>query len=239
MIEAIGGNKMAEDRILYFNLNNEGDNATVRLLHKSVSSIKSAMLHTLDIDGKRKAIKCLGEGCPICSQKGEEPFKRVFIHLYDYTDNTEKVWSRTDKILPQFDEIEKNWGDLSDCVVNIKRLQKEFPKYDVTTVNPKQFADVNPELIDKDVSYRFYMTRSAEDINQYFATGIMPPKNKQAYTPKEEVNTPPTNKVVANTNQNSINTTNSAVNTPPVCDITMDDDDDPFAVPFSISPRKV
>lgn len=236
---------MADDRIFYFNLNDAGDSANVRILHKSVSTIESTMLHTVRVGDKKKAVKCNGEGCKICSEKGDTPYKRVFIHLFDYTDNTEKVWSRTDKIIPQLEEIENNWGDLSDCVLNIKRIQKEFPKYEVSTLNPKQFEQVDASLIDKSIAYRFYMTRSNDDISKFYETGEFPPKIKQDYTPKSDYKpaaeapapvatpTPKTTVAPTMTSTTDIMSDNSAFTSFDV------DDSDPFANPFSVTPRKV
>ena len=50
-------------QIEFFNLNNDGDSAIVRLLHSKVETIESASIHRISVDGKYKNVKCPGEGC--------------------------------------------------------------------------------------------------------------------------------------------------------------------------------
>ena len=73
-------------QIEFFNLNNDGDSAIVRLLHSKVETIESASIHRISVDGKYKNVKCPGEGCPICG-KETEPLDRIYVHLFDYTDD--------------------------------------------------------------------------------------------------------------------------------------------------------
>ena len=84
----------------------------------------------MQIDGKRKAIRCCGIGCPICS-RGNQYSNCAYIRLWDYTDNTEKVWVRTNQILTQFDDVAKTWGTLSNVVMRITRVGKDYPTYNV------------------------------------------------------------------------------------------------------------
>lgn len=171
-------------QIEFFNLNNDGDSAIVRLLHSKVGTIESAGIHRISVDGKYKNVKCPGEGCPICVD-GTEPLDRIYVHLFDYTDDKEKVWCRTSKILKQFEEIEKDWGNLSECVVRITRKGKEFPKYTVDILNAKNYAPVDNELVDNKIAYRFYMTRSVDEIKTFLKTGEMP-KHVSTFVSKEE-----------------------------------------------------
>ena len=175
---------MDSRQIEFFNLNNDGDSAIVRLLHSKVGTIESASIHRISVDGKYKNVKCPGEGCPICGNE-TEPLDRIYVHLFDYTDDKEKVWCRTSKILKQFEEIEKDWGDLSDCVIRITRKGKEFPKYNVDILNAKNYAPVDGDLIDNKIAYRFYMTRSADELKTFLKTGEMP-KHVSTFVSKEE-----------------------------------------------------
>lgn len=169
-------NQFISDNLGFFNLFADGDTATVRLLHKSVSTVEHAMVHNVLVNGKKNVVKCIGDSCPICVNN--QPFERVYIKLFDYADNKVKVWVRTDRILSQFQEIENNWGDLSQQVLKITRIGNDFPKYDVQMLNPANFANPNLE-VDKSVAYRFYKTRSAEELNEFLRTGIMPAHKKQ------------------------------------------------------------
>ena len=176
-----------ENRIEYFNLRNDGDTAVVRMLHTSTNTIESAKVHWVDVQGKKKNIKCCGENCPICGTNNQ-PLNRIFIHLIDYTDNNkEKVWSRTDKILSQLSDISNNWGGLINCVLQIKRVGTTFPKYEINVVNPMQFPPIpSQDMVDKKIGYMFYMTRSAQEMMQFYATGVLPAHQRAEYVPKQE-----------------------------------------------------
>lgn len=201
--------------IKYFNLNKKDDSAIVRILHSSVKNIEYAQIHRVTIDGKNKNIKCIRENCPLCNSNGSEANTKIYIHLFDYTDNCEKVWVRTDKIINQLKEIEENWGNLSECVLKITRETDDFPKYNVIPVNAAKYAQVNKELINEKIAYRFYMTRSKDELNEYLKTGVMPPHKKKE-----------------NTSSNSTNTTNSNNTTKviqPKTSVDINDNDtDPF-----------
>lgn len=224
------------ENLEFFDLKTEGDNAVVRLLHKGVETIESTNLHWVtDKSGKKKCVKCVSNGCPLC-EKGEPITSRVYIHLFDYTDNKEKIWSRTDKILPQFKQIHDDWGDLSECVVRIKRDKQEFPTYTVSTLNANMYAPVNKDLVDEKVAYRCYMTRSVDELKQFVATGVMPAHESKPYVPKEEymakknATNAPTPMANANTYANAPKTNEVPKNTPM---------DDPFIDPFSAPMRRV
>lgn len=201
--------------IKYFNLNKKDDSAIVRILHSSVKNIEYAQIHRVTIDGKNKNIKCIRENCPLCNNNGSEASTKIYIHLFDYADNCEKVWVRTDKIINQLKEIEENWGDLSACVLKITRETDDFPKYNVIPVNAAKYAQVNKELIDEKIAYRFYMTRSKDELNEYLKTGVMPPHKKKENASSNSVN---------NTNSNNTTKTiQSKIN----IDVN-DSDSDPF-----------
>ena len=167
----------------YFNLKANGDSAIVRILHKDTATIESVISHRVIVDGKYRRVRCLEENCPLC-KSGNVADVRIYVHVWDYTDNKEKVWERTDKIIPQLNELHNSWGDLSTAVVKITRKGDSFPKYDVQTVNPTQYAPVDTALIDKPIAKFYSMNRSAEDISTYLSTGVFP--ERKPYLPKEE-----------------------------------------------------
>lgn len=156
----------------YFNLREAGDTAIVRILHSGVHTIEIKNVHTIMEGAKRRIVNCVGQGCPICASNNA-PYERAYIHLWDYTDNKEKIWSRTTKILEQFDQIAKSWGNLSNCVLQITRKTKDFPTYDVIPVNPQAYPVPNV-TVDEKVAYRCYNTRSAEELAEFIRTGVLP-----------------------------------------------------------------
>lgn len=215
-------------QIGFFSLNKDGDSAVVRILHSSVSTIESANIHLININNKKKSIKCISTDstlCPLCAEN-VTALNRIYIHLFDYTDNKEKVWSRTDKILSQLKEIETNWGNLSNCILKITRVGNDFPKYTIDLLNPSSYQQVQNTLIDNKLAYRFYLTRNSDELNTFINTGVLPDhvkkqtQSNQVYMPKSENNlqfTAYQNNNEVNNQQNNQN--NTATN--------------PFANPFS------
>lgn len=173
----------AEQRPWFFNLMNDGEEATVRILHSSTKSIEKVDTHRIELAGKKKRIRCNGDGCPLCTN-GNNVETRIYLHLYDYGDNKEKVWDRTDKIIPQLDKLFESWNPLNTAVVKIKRIGNEFPKYEITPLNPMNFTDVDKALVDKPIANRFSLKRSNEDITAFLNSGEFP--ERKPYIPKEE-----------------------------------------------------
>ena len=167
----------------YFNLKADGDTAVVRLLHSKADTIESVTSHRIIVDGKPRRVKCLGENCPLC-KNGAMADERIYVHLFDYTDNKEKVWERTDKILPTFKTIEKDWTPLNSAVLRITRKGNEFPKYDVVVLNPSAYANVDGSLVDKTVAKLYSFSRNADEIETFIKTGAFP--ERKEFIPKEE-----------------------------------------------------
>lgn len=168
----------------YFALNTDGDSAIVRLLHSSVSTIETQVVHSIKVGGKSKKIKCLGEGCPLCANNNYSS-DRIFVHLFDYTDNREKVWDRTNKILPQFEAIEKAWAPLNSAVLKITRKGNEFPTYSIEIQNPANYSGDNlKNMVDTPLAKFYYLNRKLEEVETFVRTGEFP--ERKPFVPKEE-----------------------------------------------------
>ena len=174
----------------FFNLAKDGDTAIVRLMHSSTDKIERKAVHFTKFGGKTRVIKCLSNNeCPCCLRANgplEAAVDRVFIHLFDYADNQEKIWNRTPTIIPQLQEIQNAWGNLSDCVLKITRVGNEYPKYNIVPLNPMNYAKVDQSRIDVNVAYRCFTTRSKEELEQFYSTGVMPEHKKSEFVPKEQ-----------------------------------------------------
>lgn len=180
------------NNIEFFNLNHDGDSAIVRILNTTVDEIEVKGIHYIDLQGKKKAVACLGEGnCPLCDVNPS--VARLCVHLWDYTDNKEKIWSRTpnQNFLNSLNEVVDSWGDLCDSVIKITRIGDNFPKYTVTVLNPKKYPlpeSITKENINEKVAYRLATYRSAEELEEYVRTGFLPDhvKKQSTWVPKEE-----------------------------------------------------
>ena len=194
-----------KQRPWFFALTKDGDEAIVRILHSTTKTIESVVSHRVKIDDKFRRIRCNGDGCPLCSNGA--PDSRIYVHLFDYTDNKEKVWERTDKIIPQLDKLTESWNPLHSAVVKITRKGNEFPKYDVVPLNPMNYTQVDESLIDESIA-KFYSTkRTNEDITTFIQTGKLP--ERKPFVPKEEY----FKNKKANANVPQENTTNVENNT--------------------------
>lgn len=178
---------MAEEtkqRPWYFSLNQDGASAVVRILHTNTSTIETMTSHRVMIGGKKKRIKCIGEGCPLCAEQNTAE-SRIYIHLWDYTDNKEKVWERTDKIIPQLEKLQADWNPLNSAVVKITRKGNNFPKYDVVPVNPLVYSNVPADVkVDEQLAKLYAYSRKKEDIDTFIKTGTLP--ERKPFVSKEE-----------------------------------------------------
>ncbi len=84
--------KYAGGGVDYFQLKNDGDSAKVRFLHSDDQDLELYLVHEVEIDGKRKWVECLEDGCPLCERS--KPVLKLFLLLYDYSDEKIKCWER-------------------------------------------------------------------------------------------------------------------------------------------------
>ena len=176
----------------FFNLVRDGDSAVVRILNTDVSKMEIKDIHFVDVGGKKKTLACLGkDNCPLCDNS--TPVTRLFVHLWDYTDNEEKVWSRTpnENFLNSLRDVVDSWGNLCDCVIKITRNGDNFPKYSITVLNPNKYPMPDKQFeiaIDGNVAYRCSTYRSSEELAEFVRTGYLPDhvKTQTAWIPKEE-----------------------------------------------------
>lgn len=181
---------MINSNIGFFNLV-DGQSAVVRILSTKVDKIPRAFVHRISVNGSYKNVKCLGKNCPLCDEK--DSYERLYMHLWDYTDNSEKVWQRTtnEKFMSLLRDIEENWGNLNECVIKITREGTNFPNYTLTVQNPGKYpypSELKKDYVDQDISYRFYLYRSSEELAEFMKTGILPEhiKKKSTFIPKSE-----------------------------------------------------
>ena len=229
---------MLDKRLWFFNLKKDGDSAIVRLLHSSPDTIESFDTHRIVLDGKNKRIRCLGQDCPLCEALGDSE-KRIYIHLYNYDENMEMVWDRTDKILPQLVKLYEDWKPLNSAVFKITRKGDEFPKYDIVPINPTQYKEPPTDSIDINIAKFYSMHRDADAIKQFLETGKFPekkeyvPKN-QYYKKKEETVEESKNLIKEETADNTVdNNDNTLDSKEDVFDL------DPFSINNVVKPRRV
>ena len=177
---------MANDNKLGFlNLKNHGDTATIRVLHSTPDTIEVEDTHWINFsDGTHKSVKCPGDGCPLCAAKVAIS-KRAYIHVIDQSDMQEKVWVRP---VSMVDELRKGFDyykTLTGLILTIQRENNgQYPVQRIIGATETN-APLDNSIIDKKVAYRCFVTRTAEELQQFLTTGQMP-EHKKNFVPKEQ-----------------------------------------------------
>ncbi len=120
----------------WFQLKDDGDTATVRLLHKGEDGVDENgdpkydfpiyEVHKLDIDGsgKNRTVLCKGDQCEIC-RSGNKPSLRMFLQMINRDEkDPEKqlqLWERGLNDIKAMLGLTGEYGDLSKRDIKIKR----------------------------------------------------------------------------------------------------------------------
>lgn len=188
----------------------KGTSAIVRVLHSNANTIPTIKVHTVPTRAKTGAmigtvVKCNnkdGHQCPLCAVYPKEEYQRV-LYLYDYTDGLTKCFKTSSrKLVEALTSAQRDWQQpLNNLVFRLERASDEYGSYGITVVPGTQYPmpTTLESPIDTDVSYRFGMYRSDEEMQEYLKTGVMPPHKKaenniytQPYAPQPTAPTTPT-----------------------------------------------
>ena len=191
-----------QQRVNFFSLQNDGDEAIVRIMHDSVDSFDILSTHQIKVNDRFRRINCLRSGkepvenCPFCAGNIQLQTK-IYIHLVQYYWDESgnviaepKVWERSSNWAQTLKSYIDNYGPLSDIVCKIIR---HGAKGDLRTsyeiipnLNPKQYSpDVivkHPEFFDGyDALGTVVLDKPFQDCVEYLNTGNFPmPKSDNA-----------------------------------------------------------
>ena len=121
----------------WFQLKDDGDTATVRLLHKGQVGIEEGTgepkydfpiyeVHKLDVDGsgKDRTVLCKGEMCELC-KAGNKPSLRMFLQMVNKDEEDKdkqlQLWERGLTDIKQMLGLTGEYGDLTQRDIKIKR----------------------------------------------------------------------------------------------------------------------
>ena len=118
----------------WFKLKDDGDTATVRLLHKGVAGVEAETgepkydfpiyeVHKVDVDGsgRDRAVLCKGESCELC-KSGSKPSLRMYLQMVNIDeDNQVQLWERGITDIKQVLGLTGEYGDLTQRDIKIKR----------------------------------------------------------------------------------------------------------------------
>ena len=127
-----GGTKF--NKTGWFQLKDDGDTATVRLLHKGVVGTEEGTgdpkydfpiyeVHKLDVDGsgKQRTVLCKGEQCELC-KAGNKPQLRIFLQMVNLDEQEQvQLWERGLNDIKQMLGLTNEYGDLTQRDIKIKR----------------------------------------------------------------------------------------------------------------------
>jgi hypothetical protein len=113
----------------YFVLDDDEATARVRFLHTNDQDLEVYLVHEVEVEGKKRYIRCLeDESCPLC-QDGQRPAIKVFIYLVDYADQKIKVWERGSTMIEILLGYAEKYGALNTRDYEIARKgKKKDPK---------------------------------------------------------------------------------------------------------------
>ena len=121
----------------WFQLKDDGDTATVRLLHKGEVGVEEGTqepkfdfpvyeVHKLDVDGssRDRIVLCKGEGCEIC-RAGHKPQNRMFLQMINLDEKDKEkqlqLWERGITDIKALIGLAGEYGDLTERDIKIKR----------------------------------------------------------------------------------------------------------------------
>ena len=120
----------------WFQLKDDGDTATVRLLHHGEVGTEENgepkydfpiyEVHKLDVDGsgRDRTVLCKGEGCELC-KGGNKPNLRMFLQMINLDekdkDKQVQIWERGLNDIKNMLGIAGEYGDLTKRDIKIKR----------------------------------------------------------------------------------------------------------------------
>ena len=123
-----------KQRVGFFSLKNDGDEAIVRIMHDTPKDFELIAVHRVQLeDGKIRQISCLRnpsdpiDMCPLCADNTKVDL-RIYIKLLEYVKQENgsvvpvaKVWERSSSYARKLAGLMAEYGPLSDCIFKIKR----------------------------------------------------------------------------------------------------------------------
>lgn len=195
----------------FFSLKNDGDEAIVRFMHDDTDSFEILGTHPIRVNGRFRRINCIRNphdpisACPFC-ESGENIEYRFFIHLLQYTNNSDgtvsiepKVWERSISYANKLREYLNNYGPMSDIICKIVRhgkpgdMKTEYeiiPNLNQQIYKPDVFKKVTDLFDDYKALGRVVLDRSLEDIKVFLNTGDFPMQEQTEEKKSEPIQTP-------------------------------------------------
>ena len=143
----------------WFQLKDDGDTATVRLLHKGQVGVEAGTgepkydfpiyeVHKLDVDGsgKERTVLCKGEGCELC-KAGNKPSLRMFLQMVNLSEEDKdkqlQLWERGLNDIKVMLGLTTEYGDLTKRNIKIVRSGAKGSTKTTYQYYPKDITEMN------------------------------------------------------------------------------------------------
>ena len=119
----------------WFQLKDDGDTATVRLLHKGQVGVEEGTgepkydfpiyeVHKLDVDGsgRDRTVLCKGEGCELC-KSGNKPALRMFLQMINKDEKDKDKQKTVCYIVTIVSDVKRTHAEMIDILMQAKGIQ--------------------------------------------------------------------------------------------------------------------
>lgn len=205
-----GANGSAQ-KIGFFKLKNDGDEALVRFNVKSLDDLQFATVHQLGAAQKWMKVSCLNpvgsyaESCPLCAAVAGgakdigKASKKVYVQMIvSYKDAATGqfaaaipvIWERPAGFSREIANLLKDYGDLSTRVFKITRngaansMQTTYPiSYIPLYDKPESVSNDFGAFANFNIAKHSFWEKSLGDINVFLNTGVFPEVVRPPQTP--------------------------------------------------------
>lgn len=190
----------------FFSLANDGDEATVRIMHDSTDTFDLVTTHQIQLNNKYRRVNCIRdprdpiENCPLCAAD-KKIQQRMYVHLIQYEKDENgninpvaKVWERSASYAITIKNLITEYGPLSDYLFKIRRNGAKGSMdttYDIILANPKVYREeLYPRVDNAFDNYSAVgsavLDKSFDELAEFVATGEFPQKNNEQQTKVQE-----------------------------------------------------
>lgn len=186
-----GGNSQ---KINYFGLKEDKETGKIRLLYDSAEDIDGYTIHRVKVGDFELPVNCLLEkdspidDCPFCRENYKKQ-ARVFIPVYDETDNMFKFWERPNNFYSKLSGLCARYPHIVSQVFEVERHgAKGYQKtdYDFYPIGQADGTTIDDILDDCDLDEMpsalgtKIMDKTADDMEYYIKHGEFPSAQDEA-----------------------------------------------------------
>lgn len=196
-------------RVGFFNLKDDGDEAIVRFLYDSVEEFEIFSVHSIYVGGKPRKISCLRspkepiDNCPLCKDE-QQVQQRFYVRLIQYVKDENgnivalpKIWERSKGFAQTLKGLLDEYGPLKDNVFKVKRFGKAGTKettYQAFFCNPRVYKpDIYPNNEELFKGYKvlggLVIDKNFDEVQYFVDNGEFPAVEKEEKKPVQSFGT--------------------------------------------------